>query len=321
MNYFIKDIEYYLPDRIIDNDYLEKVCGIDRQFTESKVGIKERRIASDNESTSDMAFKAAEKIFYKGKISKEEIGLVLVCTQNPDYRLPTTACLVQNKLGLSKSTLAFDINLGCSGYVYSLPIAGNFIVNGIVKNALIIMVDQYSRIIDYKDKNTASIFGDAAAASILSPCEDGYGVLDYNFGTDGSGAELLIAWNSGVVNNPDKQPYIFMDGKEIFKFTMLAIPPSIEELLTRNNVKLDDFKYVIFHQANQYMLKELKKRMKLTDEQIVIDMEYVGNTISATIPIALKNLIVKNRLQKGDLLLLSGFGVGLSWGNIIYRYI
>jgi len=321
MNYYIEHIEYYLPEKIIDNDYLSNECGIDKAFLEDKVGIKERRIALPDETTSQMAFKAAKKLIEVHNIDIDDIGLLLVCTQNPDYRLPTTACMVQDMLGLKKSTMAFDINLGCSGFTYSLPLAGNFIRNGVFKKAIIIMADQYSKVIDYKDRNTASIFGDAASATLLSSCEVPFGVIDANFGTDGSGWFNLIVPNSGVAVDKEKNNFLFMDGREIFKFTMLTVPGYINQLLIKNNIEIGDLKYVVMHQANQYMLKEMQKRMKIRDEQMVIDMVLVGNTVSSTIPIALKNLIERKPIKKGDMLLFSGFGVGLSWGNILYKYI
>lgn len=321
MSYKIEQIEYYLPDKIIDNDYLSIECGIDKTFMEDKIGIKERRIAAPMETTSQMAISAGKKIIDSGKVNIEDIDMLLLCTQNPDYRLPTTACIVQDKLGLKISIMAFDINLGCSGYVYSLPIAGNFISNGKFKKAMLIMADQYSKIINYKDKNTASIFGDAATATILSECEDGYGVIDSNFGTDGSGWDKLIVPNTGVAFDNEKSGELYMDGREIFKFSVQVVPKNVNDILERNNLKSEDIKHFVFHQANKYMLGELKKRLKLTDEQMIIDMELYGNTVSSTIPIALKNLIDKQTLQKGDLLLFTGFGVGLSWSSVLYRYI
>ncbi len=321
MNYYIEQIEYYLPETIVGNDFLANECGIDRTFLEDKVGIKERRVALADEPTSQMAFKAAKKLIETHNIDIEDIGLLLVCTQNPDYRLPTTACMVQDLLKLKKSTMAFDINLGCSGFTYSLPIAGNFITNGSIKKAIIIMADQYSKIIDYKDRATAGVFGDAASAILLSGCEDGYGVIDANFGTDGSGWFNLMVPNSGVTVDKDRNGFLFMDGREIFKFTMLTVPGFITGLLKKNNLEIGDMKYVVMHQANQYMLKEMQKRMKVTDEQMIIDMAMIGNTVSSTIPIALKNLIDTKPIEKGDLLLFCGFGVGLSWGNILYKYI
>lgn len=321
MNYYIKQIEYYLPERIIDNDYLSKECGIDAQFLENKVGIKKRHIASEKETTSDMAFKSASILFSDNKINKENIDLLLLCTQNPDFTLPTSACIVQYKLALKNSCLAFDINLGCSGFIYSLVIAGNFIKTGMIKNALIIMADQYSKAIDYKDKNSASIFGDAASSALLTVCDDNYGVIDAVFGTDGSNADKLIVPNSGVDKNSEKSNFLFMDGREIFKFSITIVPQSVNEILLRNNLSIKDIKYFVFHQANKYMLIEIQKKLNIEDSQMVIDMEDYGNTVSSTIPIAYKNLCSKNKLSQDDLIIFSGFGVGLSWGTILYRYI
>lgn len=321
MSYKIEHIAYYLPERIIDNDYLEAESGIDKKFTEEKVGIATRHIAAENEPTSQLAFKAAEKLIAENNINKDDIDMLLLCTQNPDYKLPTTACLVQNMLELKTSVMAFDINLGCSGYVYSLPMAGNFLNSGKFKSALLIMADEYSKIINYKDKNTASIFGDAGSATLLTKCEDGYGVIDYTFGTDGSGWDKLIVPNSGTMQDADGVNELYMDGREIFKFSVQKVPAAIHEILEKNNLQTSDIKHFVMHQANKYMLGELQKRLKLTPEQMIIDMKDYGNTVSSTIPIALKNLIDKGTLQKGDLLLFTGFGVGLSWGNVLYRYI
>ncbi len=321
MSYKISALEYYLPDRLVDNDYLVKTCGIDKKFIEEKVGILERRIALPEQPTSDLAVNAAKKLMEKHNISPEDIDLLLLCTQNPDYKLPTTACLVQDRLGLKKSCIAFDVNLGCSGFVYSLPIAGNFIKFNMAKRAMVIMADEYSKIIDYKDKNTAPIFGDAAAAALLDSCPDDFGFIDGNFGSDGSGWDKLIVRNSGVVCDNTGDSYVFMDGLEIFKFAVRVIPSTIKELLERNNLAASNITKFVFHQANTYIIKELQKRLKLSDEQVVIDMEKYGNTIQSTIPIALKNLIESGALNKGDLLIFSGYGVGLSWGNILYKYI
>ncbi len=320
MNYHIRHIGYYLPEHVIDNDYLSKTCGIDAQFLENKVGIKKRHIAAENETTSEMAWKSASILLSEMKFKAENIELLILCTQNPDYTLPTTACIVQHKLGLNNSCLAFDINLGCSGFPYSLVVAGNFIKTGMVQNALIIMADQYSKTIDYKDKNTAAIFGDAASSAILSSCDDHYGVIDSVFGTDGSGADKLIVKNSGVKKDAENSDFLFMDGREIFKFSINVVPQSVNEILVRNNLSIKDIKYFVFHQANKYMLGEIQKKLNIKDSQMVIDMENYGNTVSSTIPIAYKNLCVRKKLSQGDLIIFSGFGVGLSWGTILYRY-
>ena len=216
--------------------------------------------------------------------------------------------------------MAFDINLGCSGFVYALPIAGNFIRTGMIRHALLIMVDEYSKTLDYQDKNTASIFGDAASAIWLAPCSDGEGVIDALFGTDGSHADKLILYNSGVVQQPDKSNFLYMDGREIFKFSVSVVPESVNEILRRNSLHINQIRHAVFHQANKYMLVEIQKKLKLTDSQMIIDLEMHGNTVSSTIPIALKHVLEQQPLQKGDLLLFCGFGVGLSWGTVLYKY-
>jgi 3-oxoacyl-[acyl-carrier-protein] synthase III len=320
MNYRIKAIEYYLPERIIDNKYLNEMAGIDIDFLENKVGIKQRHISAKDETTSDMATKVARKLIEKSEIKPEAIDLLIICTQNPDYKLPTTACIVQNNLKLKTSCIAFDVNLGCSGFIYSLAIAGNFIKTGMARYALLIMVDQYSKLIDYTDKNTAALFGDAASAILVQPCADSEGILDTVFGTDGSNADKLIAYNSGVKIDRDKNNYLYMDGREIFKFSVQVIPASVNEILKKNKLKIEDIRYFIFHQANKYILSEIQKRLAISDKQMIIDLEDYGNTVSCTIPIAFKNILKKRVMKKNDLIILCGFGVGLSWGTILYSY-
>jgi 3-oxoacyl-[acyl-carrier-protein] synthase III len=321
VNYKIQAIEYYLPEKILTNEYLSRECGIDSDFLEKKVGISERHVAAPEESPSDMAVAAAEKLIGLRKINRGDIGLLMICTQNPDYRLPTMACIVQHRLKLSAACLAFDINLGCSGFVYGLSIAGNFIKTGAVQKALMVMVDQYSKIIDYSDKNTAALFGDAASAILLAPADHGFGVIDQSFGTDGSGAENLILYNSGVVKNPEKNGYLYMNGRKIIEFSMSAVPASVKGLLKKNKLTIKDIKHFIFHQANEYMLRKIQKHLSIPDEKMVIDVKDYGNTVSSTIPIALKNLHKRSPLQKGDLLVFVGFGVGYSWGSVLYKHV
>jgi len=320
MNYKIKATEFYLPEKIIDNRFLQEKAGIDINFLENKVGIKKRHIAKDEETTSDMGTKAAETLINKNNIDAGSIDLLIICTQNPDYKLPTTACIIQNRLNLKPSCIAFDVNLGCSGFVYSLAIAGNFIKTGMAASALLIMVDQYSKLIDYTDKNTASLFGDAASAILLKPCSDSEGVIDTVFGTDGSNADKLIAFNSGVKLDHEKNKFLFMDGREIFKFSVQIVPASVNELLKKQNLKINDIRFFIFHQANRYILTEIQTRLEIPVDKMVIDLEDYGNTVSSTIPIAYHNLIKKNVLKNDDLIIFCGFGVGLSWGTVLYRF-
>jgi 3-oxoacyl-[acyl-carrier-protein] synthase-3 len=318
MNCKIANIEYYLPERVITNQYLHEICGIDADFLENKIGIKERHIAADNEYVSDLAVKAGELLFERNNINREEIELLLLCTQHGDYKLPTTACIVQNRLHLENICAAFDVNLGCSGFVYALGIAGNFIKTGQMKNVLIITADVYSKSIDYTDKNTASLFGDAGTAILLSASDGESNIQDIVYGTDGANYDKLIVYNSGTVRNENKSKFLYMNGREIFKFSTRVVPVSIDDLLLRNGLQKSDIKYFIFHQANQYMLGEIQKRMALTDEQMVIDMEKYGNTVSSTIPIAYKNLLSAGKLQADDKIVFCGFGVGLSWASCLY---
>jgi 3-oxoacyl-[acyl-carrier-protein] synthase-3 len=318
MNCKIAALEYYLPGKIITNQYLQEYCGIDAEFLESKIGIKIRHIAADDEYVSDLASKAGNLLFGRNGINKGDIDLLLLCTQHGDYKLPTTACIVQNKLGLPNSCAAFDINLGCSGFVYALGIAGNFIKTGQMKNALVITADTYSKSIDYADKNTASLFGDAGTAILLAASENESNIQDIVYGTDGANYDKLIVYNSGTVKDENKSNFLYMNGREIFKFSTRVVPLSVNELLERNQLQKQDIKYFIFHQANQYMLGEIKKRMKLTDEQMIIDMEQYGNTVSSTIPIAYKNLYLAGKVYEGDRIVFCGFGVGLSWASCLY---
>ena len=321
MNYYIHDIAYYLPEKIIDNNYLANECGIDKNFLEKKIGIEQRHIAAADETTSEMACKSVQGLLQAANLDKEQIDVLVVCTQNPDYRLPTTACLVQDKLQLKKSTIAFDVNLGCSGFVYGLPIVGNFIKTGMAQRAVLVTVDQYSKIVDYRDKSTAALFGDAATAILLGPCQDGFGVIDGVYGTDGSGAEHLILYNSGIAKNPEKSGKLYMNGREIFKFAVTVVPDSVRKVLANNNLAINDIKYFILHQANKFMLQEMQKRLDIPEDRMVIDMALYGNTVSSTIPISLKHLMEAKKLQTGDLVLFCGFGVGLSWGTVLYKFL
>lgn len=332
----IKGIEYYLPEKIITNEYLEKSCNANRDMLNNKIGILERRICNENEAVSDIAYEAAIKLFANNDLNPEDVDLLLVCTQNPDYKLPTTACILQNRLKMRKSSRAFDVNLGCSGFVYSLTIAGNFIRTGDCSKALIIMADAYSKIVNYKDKTTCTLFGDAAASALLVPVESGSGFIDGDFGTDGAGADYLIVPAGGSrtpcspstseeISYPDGNirslNNLQMDGRSIFKFVMTEIPGSINNVLTKNKLKISDIKYFIFHQANKYILEELVKKMQIPKGKILINMEKVGNTVSASIPIVLKDALNKNLIKGGDLIVFCGFGVGLSWGSVLYKWI
>lgn len=330
MGAFIKEIAYYLPERILTNEDLVK------EFPEwtvdkiaSKVGIKERHVASDAETAADLAVKAAEKMFIENKIEKTDIDFLLFCTQSPDYKLPTSACLIQERLGLSKKLGALDFNLGCSGYVYGLSLAKGLVEAKIAKNVLLLTAETYSKYLHPKDKGNRTIFGDAASATLISS-EGKWEIGNFSLGTDGSGEKNLIVKSGGarysnLLNdafidengNPHSSDHLFMNGSEIFNFTISVVPELVKEILERNQVSMSDVDLFIFHQANKYMINYLRKKLKIEEDKFYYFMERVGNTVSSTIPIALYEAAKENKLHGN--VLLAGFGVGYSWGGVILK--
>ena len=255
---------------------------------------------------------------------------MILCTQSPDYFLPTTACLVQDRLGIPTSAGAFDFNLGCSGYVYGLAIAKGLVAGGIASNILLITSEKYTKFIHKDDKSNKAIFGDGATATLIST--EGFAdILDFELGTDGQGADKLMVKNgatlypnrdgedivdgAGNVYNPNN---LYMDGPAIFKFTTVAVPKLVENTLLKNNLTLNDIDYTIFHQANNLILETLRKKVGIPAEKYYIDVRDVGNTVSSTIPIAIKESMISNKLT-GNILLV-GFGVGYSWGGCVLKF-
>lgn len=318
----VSKIEYYLPELVLTNEDLEKEFPEwSSERIQEKVGISQRHISAKNETVLDLAVKSSERLFES--YDREKIDFILFCTQSPDYFLPTTACILQDKLGLRKNIGAMDFNLGCSGFVYGLAFAKGLIAGGIAKSILLITSETYTKHINPKDKGNRSIFGDASASAIIEKAENG---TDYKFclGTDGSGAENLIvkkgAFRTDFELNPENEfepENLYMNGPEIFNFTIENIPGLVKETMEANGLTMDDIDHFVFHQANSFMLNYLRKKTKIPAEKFYIDMEKTGNTVSATIPIALKNMMDKGMLKKGDKILVAGFGVGYSWGATI----
>ena len=324
----ITHVEYFLPEQVLSNDDLKNVFpSIDLGKIE-KIGIHSRHIASDKETSLDLAYHAAIKLF--DKIDKTKIDYLLLCTQTPDYFLPTSACILQDRLGLRKNIGALDFNLGCSGYVYGLSLAKGLIEGGIASNVLLLTGETYSKLLNEEDRGNRSIFGDAGSATIISKSEDNK-IFNFELGTDGAGAENLIVKNGALKNKTDTAPKIkeygsnncytdndlYMNGPEIFNFTIKNIPSLVEQTLAKNNMLIDDMSYVIFHQANKFMLGYLRKKIKIPENKFYVNLETVGNTVSNTIPIALKDSIEKGHVKEGDKVLLCGFGVGYSMGATI----
>jgi 3-oxoacyl-[acyl-carrier-protein] synthase-3 len=315
----IKQIEYYLPEGILTNEELEKAYPEwSATKLEKKVGIKQRHIAGPNETSLDLATKAAIKVLEKE--DKDLIDFVLFCTQSPDYLLPTSACLLQSRLGLKTSIGALDFNLGCSGYVYGLALAKGLINAKLCKNVLLVTGETYSKFIAEDDISNRSIFGDAGTATIVAYSEEDM-LGEFIFGTDGNGAENLIvngisARNFYALKEVDR-PTLFMNGPEIFNFTIETIPPLVQKVINKNKLQLSEIDYFILHQANKYILEFLISEIGLDKSKCHIDMLDYGNTVSNTIPIALKDAFDRRIIQKGDKVLLAGFGVGYSWASTI----
>lgn len=331
MEAYIKAIAYYLPEKVVTNEQLvEEFPEWSVDKIAKKVGINERHLAADDETAGDMAFKAAEKLIVENGIDKSTIDFVLLCTQSPDYFLPSTSCIIQHKLGLSTKCGAFDFNLGCSGYEYGLAMAKSLIVSGMAKNVLLLTAETYNKHIHPKDKGNRTIFGDGASASLIT--KEGFARIgEFVLGTDGSGYDRLIHKTGAMRHyerlndfhedengNPLSSDHLFMDGKAIFDFTSDVVPPMIEETLQKNNLTSDNVDLYVFHQANKYMINYLRKMMEIDKDKFYVFMETVGNTVSSTIPIALCEAQKEGRLHGN--IVLAGFGVGLSYGAVVLEF-
>ena len=297
-----------------------------------KVGVESRHLAADNETAGDMAEKAALKLFEEHKVSPSSIDFLMLCTQSPDYFLPSTACVLQDKLGIPTSAGAFDYNLGCSGCVYGMAMAKGLIAAGIAKNVLLLTAETYNKYLHPKDKSNRSIFGDGAAACLIS--SDGLAEIgEFVLGTDGSGANHLIL-KSGASRQKvatgqyveDEEghlwydDYLYMNGGAIFNFTLDAVPAMMMELLGKNHMLKENVDFYVFHQANRFMLNTLRKVCAIPKEKFYVNLEKTGNTVSSTVLIGLKDCIDKGVIQHGMNVMISGFGVGLSWGGGVLRF-
>ncbi|RAV13785.1 3-oxoacyl-ACP synthase III family protein [Paenibacillus contaminans] len=317
---YIKAIDYYLPVDKEYNDPNDRLTG--------KIGINSKSIAGENEFASDLACKAAEKLFSKGKCTPDEIDFILYCTQSPDYLLPTTACLLQERLSLPTSCGALDINLGCSGYVYGLSLAKGLIETGAANNVLLITSDTYSKYANPKDRSVRLLFGDAASVTLLSYSEDGNSIGPFVFGTDGKGANNLIVPAGGLrepmtsasyeevqdeFGNIRSRSNLYMNGNEIFNFALKEVPKAVQSLLQKGDYTVENFDYFVFHQANQYMLETLRRKLNIQKEKFSVQFADCGNTVSSTIPIALLRDFEEGKMKYGDQVMLVGFGVGYSW--------
>lgn len=351
----IVGIDYALPERIVTNEEVAKNSKWTADEIYIKLGIKERHVVSENETASDLAFLAARQTLDKFGVAADQIDLLIFCSQCPDYALPTSACLLQNRLGISTRCAAFDFNLGCSGYVYGLAIASSMMRTGCASKALLLTGETYSKYLSPDDFSVKSIFGDAGTATILEMAGleaagveaagleaagleaegleaegDASFVGPFTLCSDGSGGKRLVVGGSGgrkMENDPTlalapegEKNFLFMDGPEIFAFTTRVVPPMVKQFLRENDWTWDDFDWVVFHQANKFILDYLRNACRIPAEKFVYGVENVGNTVSNTIPIALAELGKVGRLRRGQRILAVGFGVGYSWGCCAIRW-
>ncbi len=330
---YIKAISYYLPEQIITNEDLVKEFpewSVDK--VAQKVGVESRHLAAKNETAGDMAEKAARRLFEEYNINPKTIDFLMLCTQSPDYFLPSTACLLQDRLGIPTSAGAFDYNLGCSGCIYGMAMAKGLIAAGIAKNVLLLTAETYNKYLHPSDKSNRSIFGDGAAACLIST--NGFAEIgEFALGTDGSGADNLIVKtgasrqkNSTGKHTEDEEghiwydDYLYMNGGAIFNFTLDAVPAMMTQILEKNRLQKEDVHYYVFHQANKFMLNTIRKICILPKDKFYINLADTGNTVSSTVLISLKDCINRKLIKSGDQVMISGFGVGLSWGGTILKF-
>lgn len=327
MGAIIKTIAAFLPDTILTNEQLvaNKRVPYSAEDILRKTGVASRHVAADDESTVDLAYEACMKLFSSGVVDKADVDWLIFCTQTPDYVIPSSACILQNRLGLSKTTGCFDINLACTGFIYSLLMVDSLISSGKARNVVLVNADTYTKFIRNDDFSMSTLFGDGATATL---CQNGLpneGVLSHKVGTDGSGYDKLIRRYGGS-RYPggipmEKGDYISMDGPEIFRFVQKVVSADIKSFLSSNNLQPGNVDYFMLHQASGYMLENLGRRLGLKNEQLPIEMRDTGNTVSASIPLAISNLACRGpRDFDGKLAVFSGFGAGLSYGSILYRF-
>lgn len=330
----IAGIATHLPGRVLTNQELAaEFAGWPAEKIYEKTGIRERRIAAPGETAADLGFAAAAKLLDAGPLGRSDVDFLIFCTQAPDYILPTSACVLQDRLGLPTSVGALDINLGCSGYVYGLSLATGLIASGAARNVLLVTADTYSKYMHPKDKSVRTLFGDGATASLIRAADEGEGssIGPFVFGSDGSGAEHLIveaggfrlpAGEASAVEQTDRfgnvrtRQNLYMNGGEVLAFTLREVPRAYRSMLERDGTAAEDYDYVILHQANKFMLDALGKKLALPEEKMPRLYEEIGNTVSSTIPFVLASLTERGQLSEGARIMLIGFGVGLSWAAV-----
>lgn len=332
---YIKAISYYLPKGCLgNNELLEDFPEWDAEKVSKKVGIQIRHVSGPSETATDMGEMAAKKMFAEYNIDPQTIDFLIFCTQSPDYFMPSSACILQKRLEITTHCGAFDFDLGCSGCIYGMAIAKSLIAADVAHNILLITSETLTKYLHRSDKSNRSIFGDGAAACLITKEKGLFEIGEFELGTDGSGAENLIVksggfrqkekTNSSSIDSDGhirRDDYLYMNGSAIFNFTLNIVPNLIDKILNKNSMHLEDIDYYIFHQANKFMLSSLRKICFLPKDKFYINLENTGNTVSSTILIAIKDCLNSDIIKPGMSIMISGFGVGLSWGGTVLKYL
>lgn len=312
----------YVPENIVDNHMLSDLVETSDEWIRTRTGIAERRI-STGQNTSDLALRASEEALANAGTSPEDLDMIILSTLTPDYFTPATACLVQRRLG-AENAAAFDVSAACSGFLYGLDVADSFIKAGKAKKILVVSSEVMSKVIDWQDRNTCVLFGDGAGAVVVEASEE-HGIINTVTGSKGDIEGNLVSKSRNVANPFMEIPetgdnYLFMNGKEIFKFATRIMRKAIKDVLDGTGVKLDEVRYIVPHQANDRMFEYVAGKMKFDKSKFYVNLEKFGNTSSASIPIALDEMAKKNLITKGDKLIFVGFGGGLTWGAALVEW-
>ena len=316
---------FYVPEKIMTNADLEKIVETSDEWIVERTGIKERRIAEDNQPMSDLALRAAKAALADAGVAAEDLDLIIVATLTSDRIIPSTACMIQNLLG-AKHAAAFDLSAACSGFAYAASVAAQFIETGAYKKALVIGAETLSKYINWEDRNTCVLFGDGAGAAVLGQVEEGYGILSFDLGSDGSGGDAIQIPSSGSLMPVSKESIdqklnlIHMNGRDVFKFAVKAMGKTVKNSLAKIDMPQEKIDWLVPHQANIRIIESAAKRLSMPMDKVIVNIHKYGNMSAACIPIALAEAAVAKRFKKGDIIALSGFGAGLTWASCIIRW-
>lgn len=316
---------FYVPEKIMTNADLEKIVETSDEWIVERTGIKERRIAEDNQPMSDLALRAAKAALADAGVAAEDLDLIIVATLTSDRIIPSTACMIQNLLE-AKHAAAFDLSAACSGFAYAASVAAQFIETGAYKKALVIGAETLSKYINWEDRNTCVLFGDGAGAAVLGQVEEGYGVLSFDLGSDGSGGDAIQIPSSGSLMPVSKESIdqklnlIHMNGRDVFKFAVKAMGKTVKNSLAKIDMPQEKIDWLVPHQANIRIIESAAKRLSMPMDKVIVNIHKYGNMSAACIPIALAEAAAAKRFKKGDIIALSGFGAGLTWASCIIRW-